>query len=97
MKGESRTTTDHEQIRKWVESRGGHPACVRGTGSSADAGLLRIDFPGYSGEESLQPISWEEFFNKFEERKLAMLYQDKTAGGEISRFSKFVRREHKGE
>lgn len=97
MKGESRTTTDHEQIRKWVESRGGHPACVRGTGSSTDAGLLRIDFPGYSGEESLQPISWEEFFGKFEERKLAMLYQDKTAGGEISRFNKFVRREHKGE
>ncbi|MGE5609147.1 MAG: bifunctional DNA primase/polymerase [Bacillota bacterium] len=97
MKGESRTTTDHEQIRKWVESRGGHPACVKGTGSHTDAGLLRIDFPGYSGEESLQAISWEEFFNKFEERKLAMLYQEQTAGGQTSRFVKFVRREHKGE
>ncbi|HEX2973774.1 MAG TPA: hypothetical protein VHP11_15690 [Tepidisphaeraceae bacterium] len=97
MKGESKTTTSHEEIRKWVESRGGHPACVKGTGSQTDAGLLRIDFPGYSGEESLEPISWEEFFSKFEERKLAMVFQEHTATGQTSRFVKLVRREHKGE
>ena len=31
--------TDHDEIREWVESRGGRPACVKGT-----AALLRVDF-----------------------------------------------------
>ncbi len=83
---QSKSTTDHEQIREWVESRGGHPACVRGTGKKGDTGLLRIDYPGYSGKETLQEISWDEFFNKFDERHLAFVYQDKPN----SRFSKLV-------
>jgi hypothetical protein len=52
------------------------------------AGVLRIDFPGFSGEESLKPISWDEWFEIFDQRKLAFLYQDK--GG--SRFNKLVNR-----
>src|SRR5438270_10455321 len=86
----SSTTTDHEEIRQWAESRGGQPACVRGTGGEEDTGLLRIDFPGYSGEESLEPIDWDEFFEKFDEQKLALLYQDRTANGQESRFNKLV-------
>ncbi|HSF47702.1 MAG TPA: hypothetical protein VLA73_05005 [Burkholderiales bacterium] len=39
--------------------------------------MIRIDFPGYSGKESLEPIEWEEFFEKFEEGKLALVYQEK--------------------
>jgi hypothetical protein len=70
---EVKATTDHEEIRRWVEERGGWPACVKGTGGWEDPGLLRIDFPGYSGEESLQKITWEEFFEKFEESGLAFL------------------------
>ena len=57
-----------------------------------EAGILRIDFPGYSGEESLEEISWEEFFDKFDDKKLAFLYQEKTGGGEQRRFCKFVSR-----
>jgi hypothetical protein len=93
MAGESHTTTDHNLIRKWVEERGGWPATVKGTGRGGEeAGILRINFPGYSGEESLEEISWEEFFGKFDEKKLAFLYQEKTSGGEQSRFCKFVSR-----
>jgi hypothetical protein len=88
----SQTTTDHEEIRQWAESRGGHPACVRGTGGRGDTGMLRIDFPGYSGGDSLQEISWDEFFEKFEDQNLALLHQDTTSGGEESRFNKLVRR-----
>ena len=54
-----------------------------------EPGLLRIDYPGYSGEESLEEISWEEFFKKFDEEELVFLYQDE----DNSRFSKFVSRE----
>ena len=28
---EAKVTTDHKEIRKWVEERGGHPARVKGT------------------------------------------------------------------
>lgn len=85
-------TTDHGVIRKWTESRGGHPAHVVGTGSR-DAGILRIDFPGYSGEGSLEPIDWDAFFDKFEEKRLAFLYQEKTADGQPSFFNKLVSRD----
>ena len=33
--------TDHDEIREWVESRGGRPACVKGTGGAAARGLRR--------------------------------------------------------
>ena len=91
--GEAQVTTDHNKIRQWVEERGGRPAVVVGTEEPDDGGVLRIDYPGYRGEGRLKPISWDEFFKKFEEKKLAFLYQDKTASGRPSRFSKLVSRE----
>jgi hypothetical protein len=93
MSGESRTTTDHNTIRKWVEERGGKPATVKSTEKGGEAGLLRINFPGYSGEGSLEDITWDEFFKKFDEKNLAFLYQDTTGKGQESRFCKFVSRE----
>ena len=56
-------------------------------------GILRIDFPGYSGSGSLEEISWEEFFEKFDREKLALVYQDTTARGQKSNFNKIVSRE----
>jgi hypothetical protein len=98
--GDSTThmTTDHDTIRKWVEERGGKPATVRTSGD--EVGILRIDFPGYSGSDSLEEISWDEFFEKFEDSGLAFLYQEQTSGGEQSRFNKLVSAEgeaNKGE
>ena len=93
MAGESNTTTDHDTIRRWVEQRGGRPAAVKATESGDDPGLLRIDYPGYGDDDSLDEISWDEFFEKFEDSKLAFLYQDETADGDESRFSKFVSRD----
>jgi len=80
------TTTDHATIREWAEARGGRPARVRGTGDAEDAGILRLDFG--APEESLAAITWEEFFEKFEQSELALLYEDEPD----NRFSKLVRR-----
>ncbi len=91
--GKSGRTTDHETIRRWIEERGGSPAAVKATESGDDPGLLRINFPGYSGENRLEDISWEDFFKKFDEKDLEFLYQDQTRDGEMSRFWKFVSRE----
>lgn len=91
---DSKTTTDHNQIRKWVEERGGHPARVKGTERTGESGggVLRIDYPGYSGEDALEEISWEQFFDQFDKSGLAFLYQDKLESGETSRFSKLIDR-----
>ncbi len=83
-------TTDHQTIRQWAESRGGKPATVKGTGGKEDAGLLRIDFPDAPGDESLRKIPWESFFEKFDDKELALLYQDRTEQGQPSRFCKIV-------
>jgi hypothetical protein len=89
----AKTTTDHDEIRKWVEERGGKPAAVKGTGGKKDPGIIRVRFPGYGDDSALKDISWEEFFQKFDENELAFLYQETKAGGERSTFNKFVKRE----
>ena len=92
MSGESKTTTDHDEIRRWAEERGGRPARVRETGGDDDPGVLRIDFPGRGDDDRLEEIPWEEWFEAFEENNLAFLYQDETADGDESRFSKLISR-----
>jgi hypothetical protein len=89
---DAKVTTDHQVIKKWAEGRGGKPAAVKGTGKGDDPGVLRIDFPGYTGEESLKEITWEQFFAKFEQERLAFLYQEETVESDTSRFSKMINR-----
>lgn len=89
----ARRTIDHDTIREWVEARGGHPARVKSTGSGNDPGLLRIDFPGYSGQGTLEHLDWDDWFEAFDENRLAFLYQDETSDGSLSRFSKLVGRD----
>ena len=95
--GESKTTTNHGEIQSWVEERGGHPSRVKGTESKGSVGLLRIDYPGFSGEETLEEITWGEFFEAFDRERLAFLYQDETKDGKLSRFSKLVDRDSAAE
>ena len=88
---EARTTTDHDEIRRWAEERGGVPAAVRETGDGGDPGILRINFtdePGGDDDDRLEEVSWDEWFRGFDDNNLAFLYQDE---GE-SRFNKLVAR-----
>lgn len=90
-RSKAKLTTDHDEIRQWAEERNAIPSTVAKTArGKQNAGILRLDFPGYSGKESLKKISWDKWFQVFEERKLALLHQDKTATGKQSRFSKLV-------
>ena len=89
----SKTTTDHETIRQWAEERGGHPAAVGSTRTDDDPGIIRIDFPGYSGADSLEEITWDEFFEKFDDADLELVYDEKTAKGDKSHFNKLVKRD----
>ena len=73
MSAEARVTTDHEEIRNWVEERGGNPARVKSTDKGGSGGLLRIDYPGFSGEDTLEEITWDEFFVAFDDNNLNQL------------------------
>lgn len=85
----AKTTIHHETIRQWAEERGGTPAQVKSTGTQQQPGVLRIDYPGFTGEDTLEPIEWDTFFEAFEANELAFLYQDDPD----SRFSKFIARD----
>jgi hypothetical protein len=88
-------TTSHEKIRQWAEARGAKPAHVKGTGGKNDIGILRLEFPNApnANDEKLEPITWDEWFRKFDERGLAFVYQEHTASGERSNFNKLVSRD----
>lgn len=85
----AKATTNHDEIRRWVEKHGGHPAVAR---TGREGGVLRIDFdePGGNDDDRLERIEWDEFFRIFDESDVAFLHGD---GGE-SRFNKFVAREN---
>ena len=88
----SKTTTSLKTIKSWAEERDGKPAIVTGTRKKG-TGLLRIDFPGYSGEDKLEKIPWDEWYDIFRESNLKFLYQEKTSEGKESRFFKLVDKE----
>jgi hypothetical protein len=89
----SKLTTNHTEIQQWVEKRGGFPAHVKRTGFKADElGVLRIDFPGFSGEDTLERVEWDAWFKAFDAKELAFLHHDQTIDGQTSRFSKLISR-----
>ena len=62
--------------------------------SKARCWYVAARLPGiHRAEDKLQPISWEEWFEKFDERKLALVYQEETADGEKSNFNKLISRD----
>jgi len=81
--------TDHDTIRKWAESKGGKPAAVDRTHKGGDVGIVRIMFPDAPQSEhgSLVEITWDEFFEEFEKRQLALLIE------KDSQFNKIVGRD----
>ncbi len=83
----SRVLTDHDAIRSWAAERGGRPSRVVGTGDKDDAGLLRFDFG--DTDDNLEEISWDEFFETFEDRELGLI----CGVDPHSRFNKFINRE----
>jgi hypothetical protein len=91
----SYTTTDTDVIKAWADKRGARPAMVTSTESADDSGVLRLEFPDAPGGPSgdLDEVEWDRFFEVFDDRGLAFVYQERTSDGEESRFNKFVRRD----
>ena len=85
----SKTTIDHDEIRRWAESKGGKPAAVDRTHQGGDTGIIRLMFPDSKQSEhgALTEIGWDEFFKQFDEAELALIYD------EDSMFSKLIGRD----
>ncbi|WP_114814446.1 hypothetical protein [Paraburkholderia kururiensis] len=92
----SEFTTDHDTIRKWAEQHGGKPAAVERTHKDGDVGIVRVMFPKapHSEHEALVEISWDEFFDEFEKRSLALLYEPDSMFSKIVGRDTAERREH---
>lgn len=88
----SRTTQDHDQIRRWAETRHAIPCEVASTRQDGEAGILRFCFPKSRNrnDAALHQIDWNQFFDKFDENHLSLLYQDKTSTGSRSNFNKLI-------
>lgn len=82
--GRSLATTSHEVIRHWAEERGGVPATVEGTEHGDHLGVLRFDFGG--SNDKLRHVSWDEWFDTFDARKLNFIYQEVRKDGNQSTF-----------
>jgi hypothetical protein len=82
--GAMRLTADHGEIRRWVEQHGGCPALV-----PAHGGRDRLDVAFDPAD--CDPLSWEDFFERFEREGLAFAYVPEP-NGEGIRSAKLVSR-----
>jgi hypothetical protein len=86
--------TDHETIRRWAEARGVRPAAVVDPDHPDTGGVdIRLTQPGVNpdeADESLEPVTWAEWFRRFDANELALLIED--AARQPSTFNKLVRR-----
>jgi hypothetical protein len=93
----SKTTQDHDEIRRWAEARDAIPCEVASTEKDGEAGILRLCFPKAKNrnDDALKEIDWDAFFSKFDENGLSLVYQEKTAGGARSNFNKLIHADSK--
>ena len=92
----AKKTIDHLEIRRWAESRGAEPALVMDSASQYDGGVLRIRIPGADLGPRVQSLSWDVFFQKFDEEALAVILPEEAHEAEAH--ARLVRREgyHRG-
>lgn len=86
----SKMTRNHDEIRRWAQEHGAIPCEVAGMDRNGDASVLRFEFsnaPNRSG--NVKEVSWDEFFTKFDQNNLQLLYQDQNG----SNFNKIIRAE----
>jgi len=91
--GSAKATTNHDEIRQWVEARGGKPVTAKRAEHGGEPGPLRIDFPTFSEGDAFEEITWDEWFEQFDEKNLAALYEAEAASAETSQVIKLVDRE----
>lgn len=88
--GETETTTDHDTIREWVEERGSTAAQVTEPAGD-DPGSLAV-IPEGKMDDSVRAVSWEEFFEIFEDEGLSFTHQIEKDDPDEQWFCQFTER-----
>lgn len=85
-------TTDEEEIRAWIEERGGVPVLVKGVEENGKESpdMLHIAFGPLVPD--MEEVTWDEFFERLENEQLALEYDDAAPREQIPDFE-FVDRE----
>lgn len=92
--GSPKATSDHDEIRDWVEAHGGTPVTAKRAEHGGEPGALRIDFPTPSKSDAFEELTWDEWFAQFDEENLAALYETtEPASPETSQVIKLVDRD----
>ncbi|NLU83523.1 hypothetical protein [Rhodococcus sp. HNM0569] len=89
------TTTDHDAIRRWVESNDGFPARVPAAEASGPGGVLRLDFTGGAPTEDIEHLTWDDWFAIFDDERLAFVHtaaDSDLAGSDRDAYFAFVHR-----
>lgn len=84
--GQTLVTRSHDVIMRWAGERDAKPAAIAGTEHGNRPGVLRFDFPGGASGGSLQQVTWDQWFETFDDRELVMLFQERMSDGKQSNF-----------
>ena len=72
----TQTLTDHDSIKRWAREHGARPALVKGTARDTEDNVLRFAMEGTSQDGRLEPIDWDDWFQRFDESGLALMVDD---------------------
>jgi hypothetical protein len=79
---ETVATRDRDVIQRWAERRHAEPATGEGVLAVNDGGApIRFNFPGSS---RYRPLSWEEWFARFEGDYFTFVYEERGPDGSLS-------------
>jgi hypothetical protein len=92
MTSELNLTTDHDEIRQWVESVGARPVQVRLAASTGRVGVPALDVPGRRTSGAVEAVTWDDWFDEFDRAGLALLYEPEPASSAPAPFGKLVPR-----
>jgi hypothetical protein len=93
-----KVTTNHDEIRQWSERVGARPAVIDHADAGGDKVGLRLDFPGRDDEAELPDgvekgtISWEDFFERFEEQQLEFIFEEEPNEEDKTQWYRFGKR-----
>ncbi|RJQ26501.1 hypothetical protein C4577_03285 [Candidatus Parcubacteria bacterium] len=81
MKDDIVVTVDHQEIVNWAKKHNALPEVIDDPDAGSDDIGIRLDIAGRADDQYLSTdrisklISWSDFFDKFEEMKLAFVYK----------------------